>query len=92
NMEQLGKEVGMSRSQIHRKLHALTNQSATQFIRSYRLNRAMDLIRQNAGSVSEIAYSVGFGSPSYFNRCFVQHFGCTPTEVRKNTGQELPGN
>ncbi|MBX3239153.1 MAG: tetratricopeptide repeat protein [Chitinophagaceae bacterium] len=88
NMEQLGKEVGMSRSQIHRKLHALTNQSATQFIRSYRLNRAMDLIRQDAGSISEIAYSVGFSSPSYFNRCFIQHFGCTPTEVRKNTRQD----
>lgn len=88
NMEQLGKEVGMSRSQIHRKLHALTNQSATQFIRSYRLNKAMDLIRQDAGSVSEIAYSVGFSSPSYFNRCFIQHFGCTPTEVKRSTRQD----
>lgn len=88
DMEQLGKEVGMSRSQIHRKLHALTNQSATQFIRSYRLNRAIDLIRQDAGSISEIAYSVGFSSPSYFNRCFIQHFGCTPTEVKKNTRRD----
>lgn len=84
SMEDLGKGVGMSRSQIHRKLHALTNQSATQFIRSYRLNRAMDLIRQNAGSVSEIAYLVGFSSPSYFNRCFQQHFGHTPTDARKS--------
>lgn len=87
SMDQLGKGVGMSRSQIHRKLQALTNQSATQFIRSYRLNRAMDLIRQNAGSVSEIAYSVGFSSPSYFNRCFMQHFGCTPTDAKKGAAK-----
>jgi signal transduction histidine kinase/DNA-binding response OmpR family regulator len=84
SIEQLGKDVGMSRSQIHRKLHALTNQSATQFIRSFRLTRAMDMIRQHAGSVSEIAYSVGFSSPSYFNRCFLQHFGCTPGEVKRS--------
>lgn len=85
SVEQLGKEVGMSRSQVHRKLHALTNQSATQFIRSFRLNRAMDMIRQNSGSISEIAYSVGFGSPSYFSHCFLQHFRCTPTDVKKDT-------
>src|SRR5690606_22943427 len=87
SMDQLGKGVGMSRSQIHRKLQALTNQSATQFIRSYRLNLAMDLIRQNAGSISEIAYRVGFSSPSYFNRCFMQHFGCTPTDAKKGAAK-----
>jgi AraC-like DNA-binding protein len=82
SVEQLGREVGMSRSQIHRKLHALTNQSASQFIRSFRLNRAMALIQQDAGTIAEIAYTVGFSSPSYFNRCFLQEFGCTPTEVK----------
>jgi AraC-like DNA-binding protein len=84
SVEQLGREVGMSRSQIHRKLHALTNQSTSQFIRSIRLNRAMNLIRQDAGSISEIAYTVGFSSPSYFNKCFLQHFGHTPSEVKKS--------
>jgi AraC-like DNA-binding protein len=84
SVEQLGEEVGMSRSQIHRKLHALTNQSASQFIRSFRLNRAMNLIQQSAGTISEIAYTVGFSSPSYFNRCFLQHFGTTPTEVKNS--------
>lgn len=83
SVEILGREVGMSRSQIHRKLHALTNQSASQFISAFRLNRAMDMIRQNAGTIAEIAYSVGFSSPSYFNRCFLQHFGCTPSEVKR---------
>lgn len=85
NMDKLGQGVGMSRSQIHRKLHALTNQSATQFIRSYRLDRAMDLIKKNAGSVSEIAYSVGFSDPSYFSKCFQQQFNKTPTEAKDNS-------
>ncbi len=82
NMEKLGEGVGMSRSQIHRKLHALTNQSASQFIRSYRLNRAIDLIRQNAASISEIAYTVGFSDPSYFSKCFHEEFGMTPREAQ----------
>lgn len=82
SVERLGEEVGMSRSQLHRKLHALTNQSASQFITSFRLDRAMEMIRQNAGTISEIAYSVGFSSPSYFNRRFLQQFGCTPTEIK----------
>lgn len=82
SVEDLGQQVGMSRSQIHRKLQALTNQSATQFIRLYRLNRAKDMIMQNAGSISEIAYAVGFGSPSYFSKCFLEQFGITPGQSK----------
>lgn len=82
NMDKLGKGVGMSRSQIHRKLHALTNQSATQFIRSYRLDRAMDLIKKNAGSISEIAYMVGFSDPSYFSKSFHEQFNITPSDAK----------
>lgn len=82
SVEKLGKDVGMSRSQIHRKLQALTNQSASQFIRSFRLQRAMELIKKNAGTISEIGYQVGFGSPSYFNKCFLQLYGYTPGEIR----------
>lgn len=85
SVDQLGREVGMSRSQIHRKLRALTNQSASQFIRSFRLARAKSMIEQDAGTISEIAYSVGFASPSYFSRCFLQHFGCTPTDLKSGT-------
>jgi signal transduction histidine kinase/ligand-binding sensor domain-containing protein/DNA-binding response OmpR family regulator len=83
-VEALGREVGMSRSQIHRKLKALTDQSASQFIRSLRLQRAVELLKQNAGTVAEIAYQVGFGSQAYFNRCFHEQFGCAPKAyVRK---------
>ncbi len=83
-IDQLGRKVGMSRSQIHRKLHALTNQSATQFIRSFRLKRAMDMIRQNAGNISEIGYWVGFSSPSYFSKLFLEQYGMTPTQAKAN--------
>lgn len=79
---QLSREVGMSRSQLHRKLHALTNQSATEFIRTYRLTRAMDMIKQNAGTMAEIAYWVGFSSPSYFSKVFLQQYGITPGQAK----------
>ncbi len=85
SIEQLSREVGLSRSQLHRKLHALTNKSATEFIRDYRLTRAMDMIRQNAGSISEIAYWVGFSSPSYFSKVFLEQYGVTPGQARANS-------
>lgn len=83
-VEQLSSEIGMSRSQLHRKLKALIDQSPTQFIRSFRLQRAHDLLKQNAATASEIAYRVGFGSPSYFTKCFHEQYGCTPSDVSKN--------
>lgn len=82
----LASEIGMSRSQLHRKLHALTNQSATEFIRDYRLNRAMEMIQHHVGSAAEIGYKVGFSSPSYFNKMFLQKFGVTPGQARTKQG------
>ncbi len=73
-------EVGMSRMQLHRKLHALTNQSASQFIRILRLKRAAELLHQHFGNVAEIAYEVGFSNPSYFAECFRRQFGVLPSE------------
>jgi DNA-binding response OmpR family regulator len=75
--------VGMSRRQLHRKLAALTNQGPGEFIRYIRLHRAMDLLQKDAGTVSEVAYRVGFSDPSYFSKCFHQQFGKAPTDVRK---------
>lgn len=80
DVERLGREVGLSRSQLHRKLRALTNQAPTLLIRSVRLYRAAELLRQKAGSVAEIAYSVGFNSQTYFAKCFRERFGCAPRE------------
>ncbi|MBN2348000.1 MAG: tetratricopeptide repeat protein [Bacteroidales bacterium] len=87
--EQLGVDdlaglLNMSRSQLHRKVKALTNLAPNEFIRNYRLVRSMELIKKNAGTTAEIAFNVGFSSPSYFTRCFREHFGFPPTELSKN--------
>jgi signal transduction histidine kinase/DNA-binding response OmpR family regulator len=81
-VEQLRDELGMSRTQLHRKLTALTNQSAGDFIRYMRLQRAKQLLEQDAGNISEIAYQVGFNSVAYFTKCFREQFGVVPSEVR----------
>jgi signal transduction histidine kinase/ligand-binding sensor domain-containing protein/DNA-binding response OmpR family regulator len=83
SVEELCNEVGMSRVQLHRKLTALTNQTGSEFIRYMRLHRAMELLQKNAGTVSEIAYMVGFGKPSNLAKWFQEQFGILPSEVRK---------
>lgn len=79
----LSNEMNLSHSQLHRKLKALVNQSTTQFIRSIRMQRADELLRNNAGTIAEIAYMVGFGDPSYFTKTFSKHFGYLPSDVKK---------
>ena len=83
-IEQLAEEVNMSVSQLSRKLNALVDQPAGQLIRSMRLQRAADLLRQNAGSVAEICYKVGFNDQAYFSRAFKKQFGCSPSEYKKD--------
>jgi signal transduction histidine kinase/ligand-binding sensor domain-containing protein/DNA-binding response OmpR family regulator len=82
-VEEMAREIGMSRVQLYRKLTALTNHTAVEFLRNYRLERAADLLRQGAGNVSEIAFQVGFDNPSYFSKTFREHFGKLPSEVVK---------
>lgn len=82
--EDLSHEVGMSRSQVHRKLTSLTNLSTREFIRYIRLQRAKELLENNAATISEIAYQVGFGSVAYFTKCFREQFGRLPSEVRSS--------
>jgi signal transduction histidine kinase/DNA-binding response OmpR family regulator len=84
HVEGLAAEVGMSRVQLFRKLTALTSQSPGEFIRYIRLHRAMELLQKDFGTVSEIAYTVGFSDPSYFSKCFHKQFGKAPTDVRKS--------
>lgn len=81
SVEMLSEKVGMSRANIHKKLKSLVNQSATEFINSVRLKRAAQLIQQNAGNISEIAYDVGYNNLSYFSRAFKKHFNMTPKEM-----------
>ncbi len=82
-VEELGAAVGLSRSQLYRKLQAISDQSPRDFIRRFRLERAASLIRQNAGNMAEITYMVGFNSQAYFTRCFQDAFQCSPTEYRR---------
>ncbi|GJM33615.1 MAG: hybrid sensor histidine kinase/response regulator [Saprospiraceae bacterium] len=79
--EQLATMVQMSRSQLHRKLKALTNQSATEFLRNYRLDKAIELLQQQKGNVSEVAFMIGFGSQPYFSTRFKERFGFSPKEA-----------
>lgn len=83
SVEDFSCELNLSHSQLHRKLKALLNQSAIQFIRSIRMQRALELLQSNSGNVAEIAWMVGFGDPSYFTKTFSKHFGYLPSEVNK---------
>jgi signal transduction histidine kinase/DNA-binding response OmpR family regulator len=78
--DEFARQVAMSRSQLHRKLYALTGQSTHEFIRAYRLHRAAQLLQHRAGTVSEICYDVGYNSLSHFAKAFREQFGQSPSE------------
>lgn len=80
-VEALASELGLSRSHLHRKLMALVGESATQVMRHFRLQRAHQRLLQRSGTVSEIAFDVGFNSLSYFHRSFQDVYGCSPGEL-----------
>jgi signal transduction histidine kinase/ligand-binding sensor domain-containing protein/AraC-like DNA-binding protein len=82
-VDKLSVEINMSISQLNRKLNALLDQPPGQLIRSLRLQRAADLIKQNSGSVAEICYKVGFNDQAYFSRAFKKQFGCSPSAYKK---------
>ena len=79
-VEDLSAEMGMSRVQLYRKVKALTDVSPVELIRITRLKRAESLLLQGGKTIAEVAYEVGFSSPSYFSKCFKEHFGCLPGE------------
>jgi signal transduction histidine kinase/ligand-binding sensor domain-containing protein/DNA-binding response OmpR family regulator len=79
-VEELSDKVGMSRSQLFRKVKALTDQSPFEFIRTVKLKRATVLLENHTGNISEIAYQVGFNNPAYFAECFRKLFGVSPKE------------
>jgi len=84
SVDQLGDEIGLSRTQLHRKLKAITGQGPGELIRSVRLQRAYDLLKQHAGTVAEVGYMVGFGNPGNFSTSFSKHFGFAPSEAEKH--------
>jgi len=82
-VEAFYREMGMSRTQMHRKLKALTDQSTSEFMRSIRLKRAAQLLKENHGNVSEVSDAVGFNRVSTFIREFRKIYKVTPLQYRK---------
>ena len=87
-VSELAHETGMSRSNLLRKVKKLTKISVSQFIRQVRLKHALEMLRQTSITVSEVSYEVGFGSISYFIKCFHDYYGYPPGEVGKRDMKE----
>lgn len=86
NVEDLGRDMGMSRVQLYRKLKSLTNYSPNELLRRMRLQKAASLLAASDMTVAEVAYEVGFSSPSYFTKCYKEQFGESPTDFLKRRG------
>ena len=80
NVETISHEMGISRAQLYRKIKSITGISPNDIIREARMKRADRLLETTDKSVSEIAYEVGFSSPSYFTKCYREFFGRTPNK------------
>ena len=80
-VETIGRELGLSRVQLYRKVKALTGQSPVELLRTVRLHKARRLLQDSVKNISEVAYEVGFTSPGYFAKCFKDEFGVSPSEL-----------
>lgn len=85
----LGRDLGLSRMQLYRKLKQATGQSANEFIRSVRLRHAALMIRDQRHTIAEVTYGVGFTDLTYFRNCFKKMFGVNPSEYHQQTSQCL---
>ena len=88
-VDSLAQAIGMSRSSLHRKLHKRLGISTSQFIREYRLKRALKILKEEDITASETAYRVGFSSATYFSTCFNKFYGFTPGEVKSRNNEEI---
>jgi len=80
NVNDFSENLGFSKSQIYRKLISLTNMSANNFMKEFRLHRALNLLHQRKGNISEIAFETGFNSPAYFSKCFYEKYKILPSK------------
>ena len=78
------REAGVSRSVLHVKLKKIANLSTSEFVKSIRIRRAAELLKQTELTISEISYQVGFSDPNYFSRSFKDVYDCTPSQFRSN--------
>jgi YesN/AraC family two-component response regulator len=88
-VETLGKELQMDHMAVYRKIKALTGQTAVEFIRTIRLKRAAQLLKQQKFTVAEVTYSVGFNDLQYFRTCFRKLFGVSPSEYMSKIDREF---
>ena len=84
NVEFLAAEIGMSRANLYRKVQTILNDTPVNFIKTIKLKRAAQLLKQNKIYISEIAYMTGFNNQKYFSKCFNKEFGISPSEYVKN--------
>ncbi|MFA0964976.1 helix-turn-helix domain-containing protein [Roseivirga sp. BDSF3-8] len=82
SVERLAAHFHMNRSNLYRKIKAITGQTATEYIRTVRMKRALKYMETGDNNISEVAFKVGFDSPGYFTRCFKRQFGLTPSQYR----------
>jgi len=78
---ELAGKMNMSRSNLHRKIKSITGSSVSQYLRKIRLDKALELMKEEPVTISEVAFKVGFGSPAYFSKCFREYFGFSPGEA-----------
>lgn len=86
NVEEMRKQLYMSGATLYRKVLALSGETPTDFLRSYRLKRAAQLLKSGFGSITEVAFEVGFNSRTYFTKCFKEKFNQLPSEYMAAEG------
>jgi len=84
-IDDFSSHLGFSKSQLYRKMIALTNKSTNTFIKEYRLKKALRLLNKQEGNISEIAFETGFNSPTYFSKCFKETYGILPSNYSKES-------
>src|SRR5690606_26936229 len=77
----LSKEIGVSKTQLYRRITAITGHSPVCFIRNVRLQKALSLLKENKYNISEISLEVGYNNPSYFSKCFQEKYGICPSKI-----------
>jgi AraC-like DNA-binding protein len=85
SIEQLCRDMGVSRPQLYRKTVNLAGKSPNDLIRDLRMNKALLLLRKKSLKIAQIALEVGYNNPSYFSKCFAERFGCKPSEIAENS-------
>jgi AraC-like DNA-binding protein len=80
-IESMCKDIGISRPQLYRKITSLSGRAPNDFLRDIRMEKALTLLTQKTGNISQVALEVGYNNPSYFSKCFAEKFGCMPSEV-----------